>query len=353
MRVAGSLAPLVHPEYPGVEWRLPALTFIARSIDELDTQDSGPEAPRAIRIVGRKLDEVYRRIHAPHDTLKLPGTKEETEMHATQRELADRFRALHEGPGFVMPNSWDGLSAAIFAQAGFEATATSSAALAFSLGRADGRHEVTCDEHLEHAQLLHDASGLPVNGDFEDGYGDIPEDVGLTVKAAIAAGLAGIGIEDTSGNPEAPIRPFDEAVARVKAAVEAANGRIVVTGRTDNFLHGRPDLDDTIRRLQAFAEVGADVLYAPLLPTQDAIGAVVTAVTPKPINVLIGPSDAVLTAEELFAIGVRRISLGGSPYLYAMKALAELAARVRTGEVAVAGTGLPFGEALELIARAG
>jgi 2-methylisocitrate lyase-like PEP mutase family enzyme len=272
-------------------------------------------------------------------------------MRATQSDLAERFRALHDGPGFVMPNAWDGLSAAIFAQAGFEATATSSAALAFSLGRADGRHEVTCDEHLAHAQLLHSASGLPVNGDFEDGYGDIPEDVSLTVEAAIGAGLAGIGIEDTSGNAEAPIRPFDEAVARVKAAVEAANGHIVVTGRTDNFLHGRPDLDDTIRRLQAFAEVGADVLYAPLLPTKGAIETVVAAVAPKPINVLIGPSEGETTAQELFAVGVRRISLGSSPYLYAMKALTEFAARVGTGEVAVAGTGFPFREALELVTR--
>jgi 2-methylisocitrate lyase-like PEP mutase family enzyme len=273
-------------------------------------------------------------------------------MRATQSELAERFRTLHDGPGFVMPNAWDGLSAAIFAQAGFEATATSSAALAFSLGRADGRHEVTREEHLEHAELLHNASGLPVNGDFEDGYGDTAEAVGATVEAAIGAGLAGIGIEDTSGNPEAPIRPFDEAVARVKAAVETAGGRIVVTGRTDNFLHGRTDLDDAIRRLQAFAEVGADVLYAPLLPTKDAIGAIVAAVAPKPINVLIGPSEGELTAQELFALGVKRISLGGSPYLYAMKALSELAARVGSGEVTVAGTGLPFREALELVTQA-
>jgi 2-methylisocitrate lyase-like PEP mutase family enzyme len=272
-------------------------------------------------------------------------------MPATQSELAERFRALHVGPSFVMPNAWDGLSAAIFAQAGFEAAATSSAAYAFSLGRTDGRHELTREEHLEHAQLLHDASGLPVNGDFEDGYGDTAEEVGSTVEAAIQAGLAGIGIEDTSGNPDAPIRPFDEAVARVKAAVEAAKGRIVVTGRTDNFIHGRPDLDDTIRRLQAFAEVGADVLYAPHLPTMDAIGAIVAAVAPKPINVLVGPSEGEPTAQELFGIGVKRISLGSSPYLYAMKAVTELAARARTGEVAVTATGLPFREALELITQ--
>lgn len=272
-------------------------------------------------------------------------------MSATQSELAERFRALHDGPGFVMPNAWDGLSAAIFAHAGFEATATSSAALAFGLGRVDGRHQVSLEEHLEHGRLLHVSSGLPVNGDFEDGYGDTAEEVGLTVEAAIQSGLAGIGIEDTSGDPETPIRPFDEAVARVTAAVHAAKGRIVVTGRTDNFLNGRPDLDDTIRRLQAFAEVGADVLYAPLLPSMDAIEAVVTAVAPKPVNVLIGPAEGEPSAQDLFRVGVKRISLGSSPYLYAMKALTELAATVRAGDVAAAGNGFPFGEALGLITR--
>ncbi len=273
-------------------------------------------------------------------------------MSATQSELAERFRALHDGPGFVMPNAWDGLSAAIFAQAGFEATATSSAALAFSLGRVDGRHQISREEHLEHAQILHNSSGLPVNGDFEDGYGDTPEAVGASVEAAIKAGLAGIGIEDTSGNPDDPIRPFDEAVARVKAAVEAAKGRIVVTGRTDNFIQGLPDIDDTIRRLQAFAEVGADVLYAPFPPTMEEVRAIVAAVVPKPVNVLIGPRDGQPTAQELFAIGVKRISLGSGPYLYVMKAAIELADRVEIGDVAAARTGLPSRQALELISKA-
>jgi 2-methylisocitrate lyase-like PEP mutase family enzyme len=273
-------------------------------------------------------------------------------MRATQSELAERFRALHDGPGFVMPNAWDGLSAAIFAQAGFEATATSSAALAYGLGRVDGRHQVGRDEHLEHARLLHHASGLPVNGDLEDGYGDTLEAVGATVEAAIHAGLAGMGIEDTSGNPEEPIRPFDEAVARVKAAVAAAEGRIVVTGRTDNFIQGRPDLDDTIRRLQAFAEVGADVLYAPFPPTIDAIKAIVAAVAPKPVNVLIGPGEGETSAQELFAVGVKRISLGSGAYMYSMKAVTELAARVAGGDVALAGTGLPSRDALRFLSEA-
>lgn len=273
-------------------------------------------------------------------------------MSTNQRELAERFRALHEGPGFVMPNAWDGLSAAIFAQAGFRATATSSAAYAFSLGRVDGRHQISRSEHLEHARLLQKASGLPVNGDFEDGYGSTPDEVGETVRAAIGAGLAGIGIEDTSGIPEAPIRPFDEAVARVKAAVEASNGRIVVTGRTDNFIQGRPDLDDTIRRLQAFAEVGADALYAPYPPTMDAITAIVAAVAPKPVNVLIKPSDSAPTVQELFDAGVKRISLGSSAYLYVMKSLMGLTDAIKGGHVSVAGQGVPFREALAILTTA-
>jgi 2-methylisocitrate lyase-like PEP mutase family enzyme len=271
-------------------------------------------------------------------------------MSASQPELAERFRALHAGEGFVMPNAWDGLSARIFAAAGFPAIGTSSAALAFALGRADGRHQVSREEHLEHARLLGAVGGLPVNGDFEDGYGATPEDVGATVEAAIEAGLAGIGIEDTSGDPAAPIRDFDDAVARVRAAVAAGRGRIVITGRTDNFLQGRPDLDDTIRRLTAFAEAGADVLYAPYPPDMDAIRAIVAAVAPKPVNVIVGPVEGTPTARELFAAGVKRISLGSSPYLYAMRSVRRLAQAVGGGDLAEAGRGLPFRTALGLLA---
>jgi 2-methylisocitrate lyase-like PEP mutase family enzyme len=270
-------------------------------------------------------------------------------MSASQPELAERFRALHQGAGFVMPNAWDGLSARIFARAGFPALGTSSAALALSLGRVDGRHQVTREEHLDHARLLGAVGGLPVNGDFEDGYGATPEEVGATVEAAIGAGLAGIGIEDTSGDPEHPIRGFDEAVARVRAAVGAARGRIVVTGRTDNFLQGRPDLDDTIRRLTAFAEAGADVLYAPYPPDMDAVRAIVAAVAPAPVNVIVGPVEGTPTAEELFAAGVKRISLGSAPYLFAMEHTRRLAELVGGGNVAAAEGGMPFGRALKLL----
>jgi 2-methylisocitrate lyase-like PEP mutase family enzyme len=267
-------------------------------------------------------------------------------------ELYERFMALHtrEG-GLVMPNAWDGLSALMLADAGFEAIATSSAALAFSLGRLDGRHEVTREEHLGHARLLGRLTGLPVNGDFEDGYGDTPEDVAATVEAAVESGLAGIGIEDTSGNPHQPIRGFDEAVSRVRSAVRAARGRIVVTGRTDNFIKGRPDLDDTIRRLTAFAEAGADVLYAPFPPSLDALRAIVTAVAPTPVNVLVSPADRVLTVAELQRAGVKRISLGPFLYASAMGALEQAAKALAAGDIASATAGISFERISELLAR--
>lgn len=267
-------------------------------------------------------------------------------------DLYESFMALHtrEG-GLVMPNAWDGLSALLLADAGFEAIATSSAALAATLGRVDGRHDITRDEHLEHARLLARLTGLPVNGDFEDGYGDTPEDVAATVERAVESGLAGFGIEDTSGNPDQPIRDFDDAVDRVRSAVTAAKRRIVITGRTDNFIQGRPDLDDTIRRLTAFAEVGADVLYAPFPPDLGALVKIVTAVAPTPVNVLISPADKVLTVAELQQTGVKRISLGPALYTHAMGALQQATKALLAGDIASATTGLSFDRVGELLAR--
>lgn len=267
-------------------------------------------------------------------------------------ERYEKFMALHtrEG-GLVMPNAWDGLSAQVLADAGFEAIATSSYALAASLGRLDGRHQITRDEHLAHAGLLSRLTDLPVNGDFEDGYGNTPEDIAATVNAAVEHGLAGIGIEDTSGDPHRPIRDFDEAVARVRVSVAAAKGRIVVTGRTDNYLNGRPDLDDTIRRLTAFAEVGADVVYAPYPSDLGALGAIVAAVAPTPVNVLISPADAVLTVAELRAIGVKRISLGPALYAHAMGALEQAVGALVRGDLATATTGMDFGRIDALLGR--
>ncbi|MFI5614570.1 isocitrate lyase/phosphoenolpyruvate mutase family protein [Amycolatopsis sp. NPDC051903] len=247
-----------------------------------------------------------------------------------------------------MPNAWDAPSALLFKEAGFASIATSSAAFAATLGRLDGIHAVSRDEHLDHAALLTSVSGLPINGDFEDGYGDTPEDVRATVDAAIARGLAGIGIEDTTGDPAQPIRGFDDAVRRIEAAAKAARGRIVLTGRTDNFLWGIADLDDTIRRLTAFAEAGADVVYAPNLPDLAAVSAVVEAVAPKPVNLLVGPSDGV-SLQELQTIGVRRISLGVDPYTHALGAIRAAAANLETGDLTALASDLTFGHIISLI----
>ncbi|HET9877595.1 MAG TPA: isocitrate lyase/phosphoenolpyruvate mutase family protein [Mycobacterium sp.] len=269
-------------------------------------------------------------------------------------ERYEAFMALHTRPGgFVMPNAWDGLSALILKKAGFEALGTSSAALAAALGRLDGRHAVSRGEHLAHARLLAGVSGLPINGDFEDGYGDSPDDVAVTVQAAIDAGLAGIGVEDTSGDPSSPIRDFDDAVARVRAAARAARGRIVLTGRTDNFLHGRDDVDDTIRRLTAFAEAGADVLYATNPPDLIVVRAIVEAVAPKPVNVVRGTGAGIVTVAELQKAGVKRISMGSALYTHAAAAVRDAAARLAAGDIAAATTGMSFAEMTSLIADAG
>lgn len=268
-----------------------------------------------------------------------------------QPELYERFRALHEQI-FIMPNAWDGASALLLKQAGFQALGTSSAAMAFALGRVDGSHAVSRQEHLDHAQLLGTLTGLPINGDFEDGYGDTPEDVACTVEAAVQAGLAGIGIEDTSGDPDQPIRAFDDAVARIAAAAKVARGRILLTGRCDNFIQGRPDLDDTIRRLTAFAEAGADVLYAPYPADMAGVKAIVRAVAPKPVNLLISPADGIVPLVELAAAGVRRVSLGSALYMKAMAALRDAAESLGRGDLDAASHGIPFRDVKALVEAA-
>jgi 2-methylisocitrate lyase-like PEP mutase family enzyme len=262
----------------------------------------------------------------------------------------ERFLALHQrSQAFVMPNAWDGASAVLLKRAGFEALGSTSLGLAFSLGRQDGSHAVSRTEAIEHAALLARVSGLPINGDLEDGFGAEPQECVATVRAAIDAGLAGLGIEDTTADPARPIHDFDAAVARVRAAAQAARGRIVLTGRTDNFINGRPDLDDTIRRLSAFAEAGADVLYAPGLPDMDAIVAVVRAVAPKPVNVLIGPGDGTVPLAELSAAGVRRVSVGGALYRVAMSALVKAAQALRGGDLTVVTGAIPGREIATLL----
>lgn len=262
----------------------------------------------------------------------------------------ERFRELHERAGaFIMPNAWDGASAVLLKRAGFEALGSSSIAIAFALGRQDGRHAVSREVAVSNAALLGNLTGLPVNGDLEDGFGPEPEDCALTVRAAIEAGLGGLGIEDTTANPDDPIHSFDAAVARVKAAAQAARGRILLTGRTDNFINGRADLDDTIRRLVAFAEAGADVLFAPGLPDLDAIRKVVKAVAPKPVNVVVGPASGLVPLATLSEAGVKRVSLGGSLYRRSMAALVDAAEALAKGDIASAAKGVPSNEIAALL----
>jgi 2-methylisocitrate lyase-like PEP mutase family enzyme len=269
-----------------------------------------------------------------------------------QPELYERFLALHQREGgFLMPNPWDGTSALLLKAAGFEALGTSSAAIASAMGRLD-RHAVSREEHIANAQLIGRLTGLPVNGDFEDGYGATPRDVAATVEAAIAAGLAGIGIEDTSGDPSDPIRKFDDAVERVRHAAKVAKGKIVLTGRADNFLQGRPDLNDTIKRLVAFAEVGADVLYAPYPSDMDAVRAIVKAVAPKPVNIVVGTMSGTLPWSELQKAGVKRVSMGVALYTRVMGDLRKAAQQLLEGDLASAAEGIGFGEVKKMITDA-
>ena len=245
-----------------------------------------------------------------------------------QQELAARFRALHESGVFVIPNVWDGASAAIMARLGFKALATSSAACAATLGKLDG--EVTREEALLHARLIVSVSDCPVSADLENGFGHAPETVADTVRLAIESGLVGGSIEDASGDPRAPIYELDHAVARVTAAVEQAHGRrlhFVLTARAENFLHDRPNLDDTVKRLQAFERAGADVLFAPGLPDLAAVRAVCSALK-RPVNFMVGMRGKSFTVAELAAAGVRRISLSTTLYRAAMTGLLAAAREV-------------------------
>jgi len=237
-------------------------------------------------------------------------------MSVSQSEKAQRFRALHDGPGtFVIPNPWDAGTARMLTALGARALTTTSAGLAFSLGRRDGMGLVSRGETLVNAKAIVEATDLPVSADLEKGFGDEPNAVAETIWLAAATGLVGGSIEDATGDPSRPIYERAHAVERVAAAVKAARSLpfpFVLVARAENFLHGRPDLDDTIGRLQAFAAAGADVLYAPGLPDLDAIRTVCAAVAPKPVNVLAAGKGSTLTVAELAAAGVRRISVGAA-----------------------------------------
>jgi 2-methylisocitrate lyase-like PEP mutase family enzyme len=262
---------------------------------------------------------------------------------------AQAFRSLHDRPGlFAIPNPWDAGSAKMLAALGFEALATTSAGYAFSLGKPDGEGAVDRDETLANLRAIVGATSLPVAADLENGFGDDPVTCAETILLAAAAGLVGGSIEDASGRADAPIYPFDLSVARVTAAVEAARSLpfpFVLTARAENFLHGRADLNDTIRRLEAFAEAGADVLYAPALKTREEIEAVVRAVAPKPVNVVAGIAGPALSLAELATLGVKRVSLGSSFARAAYGAFLRAAREVRQdGTFNFAREAVPFAE---------
>jgi len=233
----------------------------------------------------------------------------------TQAEKAATFRALHARSGaFIIPNPWDTGTARLLASLGFEALATTSLGVANSLGRPDGTGAVSRAEVLANCRTIADATDLPVNADLENGYADEPRAAAEIIRLASQAGMVGGSIEDATGDPARPIYDFALAVERVQAAVEVARALPVpflLTARAENLIHGRLDLDDTIRRLQAFEKAGADVLYAPGLRDLPTIRAVVSAVK-KPVNVVMSHMDPAITAAELAAAGVKRISVGGS-----------------------------------------
>ncbi|MFP6848720.1 MAG: isocitrate lyase/phosphoenolpyruvate mutase family protein [Pseudomonas sp.] len=253
-------------------------------------------------------------------------------MH-NQQQRAEAFKQLHERTGcFVIPNPWDAGSAKALAALGFEALATTSAGLAFSLGRCDGEGLLSRDETLDNARAIIDATALPVAADLENGFGDSPQDCAETILLAARAGLVGGSIEDASGQPNAPIYPLELAVERIQAAAQVARAQpfpFTLCARAENFLHGRHDLADTIRRLQAYAEAGADVLYAPGLRSLEEIAAVVRAVAPKPVNVVMGLGSGNFTVSELAALGVKRISLGSSLARAAFGAFLRAAEEIR------------------------
>jgi 2-methylisocitrate lyase-like PEP mutase family enzyme len=251
-------------------------------------------------------------------------------MAATQTEKATRFAALHQGPGaFVIANAWDAGFARILAGVGFQALATSSGASAAVLGRHDG--QVTREEALAQARAIVMATDLPVSADLEKGFGDAPAAAAETIRLAAQAGLVGGSIEDATGDKDKPLYDIGHAAERVEAAVRAARALpfpFILTARAENFLRGNPDLENTIKRLQAFERAGADVLFAPGLPDLAAVRAVCAAVS-KPVNFMAGIKGRSFTVAELEEAGVRRISLAGSLYRAAMNGLLEAAREVK------------------------
>ncbi len=228
-----------------------------------------------------------------------------------QDDRVAEFHRLHSSGTFVMPNPWDAGSARALEHFGFKALATTSAGFAWTMGRAD--NQVTLDDAIEHLRVVVDAVAVPVNADFEGGFAVDPEQVGMNVRLAAATGIAGLSIEDSTGDGTHPLHDFDVAVERIRAArraIDQCGTGIVLTGRSEGFVVGQPDIDETIRRLSAYAEAGADCLYAPRIGTVEQVAAIVAAVSPKPVNLLI--NAPFITVAEAAALGVRRISVGGT-----------------------------------------
>ncbi len=257
----------------------------------------------------------------------------------SQEERGRRFAALHEGPCFLIPNPWDGGTARVLEALGFEALATTSSAFAFTLGRGDG--EVTLDEVVEHTKTLVEASDLPLSVDLENGYGATPEHAARAIEAVAAVGAVGGSIEDWEAG--AGIYEIGHAADRIAAAAEAAREQpfpFTLTARAENHIRGNPDLDDTIARLRAYEEAGADVLYAPGLADVDQIAAV-TAAVDRPVNVLARPN---LTVAEIAAAGAARISVGGALAWATIEAMAGAATRMlEDGDLSVLRDGTQVG----------
>lgn len=254
-------------------------------------------------------------------------------MNTFQNAKAERFRALHDRPGtFVIPNPWDIASARILQGLGFEALATSSAAAACVVGKKDGG--LSREEALEHSRTIVQATDVPVSADLEAGFGEKPEVVAETIQLAAGVGLVGCTIEDSTRNPDRPLYDFGLAVERIAAAAEAARSLpfpFLLTARAHNLLYPNPSLEETIRRLQAFEEAGADVLFAPGLPDLASVRAVCAAVS-KPVNFMVGIKGKSFSVAELAAAGVKRISLATSLFRAAMSGLLDAAREVKSGE---------------------
>jgi len=285
----------------------------------------------------------------------VPGTEDDSgdtydRPVSSVAERYQRFVDLHAGPGpFVMPNPWDAGSARLLESLGFPALATTSAGLAFATGVRDGTGALGRDDILANAATIVAATSLPVSADLEAGFGPSPDDCAATIRAAAAVGLVGGSIEDATGDPARPLYGHAQACERVAAAAEAAAGLpFVLTARTEGFLHGMPDLDVAIERLREFERLGADVLYAPGLPSLEAIREVCAAVT-RPVNVVMGLLPQVWSVDELADAGVRRISVGGSLARAALGAVHRAAAEIRDhGTFTYAAGALPGAVAAQL-----